>query len=251
LAGLALLVLALLVLGCTSTPAGPTTLPASQAAPPATMSAAPSPAETMAPSAAPSVPEFPPAACCRGRDIDAGRYRLPRWLGLPATLDVPAGWRVQNEAPAKLFVIGRGENSQGNPSQLILIVDATESGSPGEVVDAIRGVPQLEELRAPTDVEVAGLPGRQVDLAALPNPEFTARPDEDIPAGVQVLPIIERYFAEGFAWTTSSPEARLRLIALTLEGRTMLVYLEAPPGDFEALVTDALAILESLEPAAP
>jgi hypothetical protein len=163
------------------------------------------------------------------------------------TVDVPEGWRVLNEAAALLFMLGRGENVQNNPGQLILFLNATGGSSPEDIIEAIRNAPGLTETAAPSEVTIAGFPGRQVDMTALPNPTFEGIAADDIPPGVQYLPVIERYLTPGFAWTTSSPEARVRAIALTVGAETLLIYLEAPPQDFDELAADATPILESLE----
>ncbi len=69
---------------------------------------------------------------------------------------------------------------------------------------------------------------------------------EDIPPGVQFLPVFMKYFAPGFAWTTSSPEARVRTVVLTMGDHTLLLYLEAPPNEFDQFAVNADSILQSL-----
>jgi hypothetical protein len=161
-------------------------------------------------------------------------------------MDVPDGWRVLNEARAGLFMLGRGENELGNPDEMVLIVNATDAGDPESIVAGILGVPQLEQLSEPSGVTIAGLTGFQGRANALPNPDFEGDPAADIPPGVQPLPAIERYFAEGFAWTTSTAEAELSIAAVGVGDQVMLIYVEAPPGQLDGLATDAAPMLETL-----
>jgi hypothetical protein len=234
-----------------SSPAAtPSPLP-TQPPPTATTEPTPVPTEPPTPTATATPGEsflkVPAAICCRGRTLEPGRYAFPPWFGIPLTVDAPEGWRVLNESAALLFMLGRGENVQNNPSQIILFLNATGSSSLESLIETIRNAPELTETAAPTEVAIAGFAGRQVDMMALPNPTFEGSAANDIPPGVQYLPAIERYLTPGFAWTTSSPEARVRAIALTVGDQTLLIYIEAPPEEFDELAADAGAILESLE----
>jgi hypothetical protein len=95
-------------------------------------------------------------------------------------------------------------------------------------------------------VTIAGLSGFQGRANALPNPDFEGDPAADIPPGVQPLPAIERYFAEGFAWTTSTAEAELSIAAVGVGDQVLLIYVEAPSGELDALAADAVPLLETL-----
>jgi hypothetical protein len=228
--------------------------PPSASAPTAT-GAAPSaaPPETGAPTTAPT-PEFltfPQITCCRGSVLEPGRYEVPRWLDIPSTIDVPSGWRLLNEPLAKLFLLGRGSNVQDNPSEMIVFLNVTGTGTPESTIDGIRNAPELAEAAAPIAVTVAGFKGLQLDMAAEANPGYEGDPAADIPPGVQFLPVIEQYFARGFAWTTSSPEAQVRAIAVTVDDQLLLLYLESPAGELDAFAADASRILESLQLLAP
>jgi hypothetical protein len=213
------------------------------------LTATPAPTTTDLP--AETLLEIPAVTCCRGRGLDAGRYRVPDWLGIPLAFEAPAGWRVLNEEMALLLALGRGENEQNNPNQLIVLLNASTGQTAEGVIAAVGEAEQLDPLGEPVAVTVAGFPGVQVDMAARPNPTFEGRPRDDIPAGVQYLPVIGDYLTPGFAWTTSTPEARVRAIALTIGEQILLLYLEAPPGEMEQLAADAEPILESLEVIGP
>jgi hypothetical protein len=234
---LALLAITLCALGaCRATEA--TEAPLDTPPPGASPEASPTPGDALL--------TVPNVGCCRGRVLPAGRYALPAWLELPLTVEIGDGWRALNESPARLFLLGRGENVQDNPSQMIVFINATGKGSPDALVASLQGEPGLRVLAEPVSVEVAGFPGLQLDTQALPNPTFEGNPGADIPPGVQPLPVITAFFTPGFTWTTSSPEARVRALVLTAADQTLLLYLEAPPEEFEAFAADAGQLLESL-----
>lgn len=220
------------------------------ASPPGTATVAPTSSPTQAPTPTPAATAafltIPKITCCRGYALAPGRYGVPQWLRIPATIDVHAGWRVLNEPPAKLFLLGRGENVQGNPSQMVVFLNVTGTGAAESVIEGIRAAPELTESAAPAAVTVAGFAGLQLDMTAKANPGYEGDAAADIPPGVQFLPVIEQYFARGFAWTTSSPEAQVRAIVLTVRDQVLLLYLEAPSGELEALAADAAPILDSL-----
>ncbi len=256
----------------TTNPAGTTAPRTLNASPTPTAAATPSANTTTAPTAAPTTtaertiaptpaatPEatppwisFPGVSCCRGRDVEAGLYRLPGYLDLDLTLDLPTGWRVLNEQRARLFMLGRGENELGNPSEITLIANATAvDGTAQAAIDAISGAEELTQIGDTTEANLAGFTGLQVNLRAKPNPAYEGDPEADIPAGVQPISEVERYFEPGFRWTTATPDARLRLMAFEVGDQVMLVYLEAPPTAFDALASDATEMLDSLDPVTP
>ena len=236
--------------GSTVAPLPPTTTPSPTIAP---TEIAPPPAEEPA-AVSSATPEshlltIPVVNCCRGRALEPGTYAAPSWLGIPLAFEVGEGWRVLNEERARLFLLGRGENAQGNPSQLIVFIDATSPTAPPEsIIAAARGIPQLIPLGEPVSVAVAGFPGRQLDTVARPNPDEKGDPSADIPPGIQYLPFFQKYFAPGFLWTTSSPEARVRTVALAVGDQTLVLYMEAPATEFDPFVLDADTILRTLRP---
>jgi len=190
---------------------------------------------------------FPPVTCCRGLAIAAARYEIPRWLGIPLSVQIGEGWRVLNEPPALLFLIGKGQNVQDNPSQMIAFLNVTGKTTPEASIASVQRAPELTATAGPVPVTIAGFPGLQLDSTARPNPSFEGSAGSDIPPGVQYLPVLDDYFSPGFTWTTSTPEARVRTIVLTVNDQTLLLYLEAPPDEFESFIAGADAILQSLE----
>lgn len=241
------IVAAMMVVACTNT-AAPSPTPTASAVPP-TPTATPTlslAAPTTTPAPTTTFLAFPEAPCCFGEHVRPGRYLMPAWFGIASRLDVPSGWRVLNERAARLLMLGRGGNALGNPLHVLLFADATGSGAPAEIIERVRSAAELTELSVPATVTVAGLPAIQLDMQARPNPDFRGLPADDIPAGVQYLPVIEAYFAPGFLWTTSSSEAVVRTIVLAVDDRVLLIYVEAPPADFDEFAVLSAAVLDSL-----
>jgi hypothetical protein len=114
------------------------------------------------------------------------------------------------------------------------------------IADA-KEIPELSTLGEPVPVTIAGFSGLQLDSVALPNPDEEGRAADDIPPGVQYLPFFMKFLTPGFVWTTSSPEARVRLVALAVGDLTLLLYMEAPAVDFDQFAADTETILQSLE----
>ena len=191
--------------------------------------------------------KFPAVNCCKGKTLDPGRYEIPSWLGIPLTLEVGEDWRVLNEESALLFLIGRGRNVQNNPSQMIVFINVTGKTTPEALIGSVQRAPELTPIAEPVNVTIAGFPGLQLDSTAKPNPSYEGDKQADIPPGVQFLPVFMKYFTPGFLWTTSSVEAQVRTIILTIKDQTLLLYLEAPQDEFDTLINGAEQILNSLE----
>lgn len=235
-----------------ATPPPPTVAPTTVPSPTPPPTAAPTetaPPSTEEPTATPESRflTIPAVNCCRGRTLEAGHYAVPPWLDIPLAIDLGEGWRVLNEERAQLLLIGRGENVQNNPSQIITFINATsDTNTPESLIAAVQAAPELVVLAEPVPVTIAGFSGLQLDSAAKPNPTEKGSPADDIPPGIQFLPVFRQHFAPGFLWTTSSPEARVRTIALSVGDQVLLLYMEAPPDEFETFAVDADALLQSL-----
>jgi hypothetical protein len=130
---------------------------------------------------------------------------------------------------------------------MIVFANVTGKATSEELISLVQGAPELTPLTEPITVSFAGFPGVQLDSSARPNPEFEGIPGTDIPPGTQYLPFLSEFFTPGFIWTTSTPEARVRTIVLTVKDQSLLLYLEAPPDEFDQLAADAVTILQSLE----
>lgn len=226
---------------CTPAPAAPTAvLPPTR--PTAIETATPEPTE-----AVPTLKEFPPAACCRGESLSAGTYRLPSWLGLGLSIEVPSGWRVIHEDVVNVFSLARGKNNLGDVAEWLAFF-VLEEDEPAEQFQQDLLAMDGFTFGEPVEVTIAGFSGWQVDAQALPNPDFDGEPEAGIPPGTQILPVIEDYFVGGFNWTTSTIESRIRIIYLATDGAGLVVYFEAPQSNFDASVLEAMQILDTLGP---
>jgi hypothetical protein len=126
------------------------------------------------------------------------------------------------------------------------LMNASSAGSAESLMAEFLEEPSIMPLSEPTVADLAGYTGWQQDFAVLPNPDYPGNADSDIPAGVQFIPVVEQFFAPGFSWTSSSPEAQLRLIVVNAGDALLFVYLEAPPDTFATFVADADQILQTL-----
>lgn len=72
-------------------------------------------------------------------------------------------------------------------------------------------------------------------------------PGSDIAAGTVDLDPLEAFVEAGFGLTTSTPEAHLRFLVIEVDGRALVVMLEAPAADAETFFGRAEAMLGTLE----
>lgn len=220
----------------------PTTLP-TRITPTEMPAATPEPTDTPVPVS--QFQSFPRVGCCRGKTIEPGEYELPAWLGIPLALEVEEGWRVLNEEAALLFLVGKGRNSLGDPSQVLVFI-AVPNGNPQAILTSIENAPELMPTSEMTETTIAGFSGWQFDASAKPNPGNEGNQGDGIPAGAQFLPAINKYFTEGFIWTTWTAEPRLRFIVLNVGEQTLLIEIESPPAEFETFINEADKVLQTL-----
>ncbi len=243
------LVFILILAACSGAlPATPTLVPTTL---PTTIPATNTPAPTSEPTNT-SVPvsqfqSFPGVGCCRGKTIEPGEYELPSWLGIPLTLEVGEGWRVMNEKAALLFLLaGQGRNSFGDPSQVMVFI-AVPEGDPQAILTSIKNSPELTPTDEISEITIAGFSGLQLDASAKPNPENEGKRGDGIPPGAQSLPAVNKYFTEGFLWTTWTAEPRLRFIVLNVDEHVLLIEIESPPAEFEPFASEADRVLQTMK----
>lgn len=229
----------------TPIPATPTAVPPTATATPISPTpTAISPTATATPDD--SIKDFPTVNCCKGRGLLPGQYKLPDWLDLLFTIEVTDGWRVMNEEQAKLFTLARGNNSLDNPSELVVFMNASSADSVESLMAQFLEEPNIMPLGELTMADIAGYVGLQQDFAVVPNPDYAGNPQNDIPAGVQSINIVEQFFTPGFQWTNSSPESQLRFVVVNVSDSILFIYLEAQPDNFSTLVADANTMLQTL-----
>jgi hypothetical protein len=206
------------------------------------------PLPTLEPTSTPTsaFPSFPRANCCDGREVEAGEYALPAWFGMPLSIEIDDGWRVLNEEAARLFMLGKGRSIYNDPTQVLVFMPAPD-GDPQAILDSIREEPGLNPQGEIAETTIAGFPGLQLDLKANPNPDYPGNEQAEIPPGVQFLPAVNKYFAEGFMWTTWTAEAQLRFIALQVDEDVLLIEIESPPAEFESFASQADEVLQALK----
>ena len=206
------------------------------------------PAPTSGPTDMPVSPflSFPSARCCNGTPIESGEYELPSWAGIPLTMELGEGWQVVNEGSARLFMLGKGESIFNDPTQVLVFI-AIPDGNPRTILESIKSERVLIAQSDISETMIAGFPGLQVDLTAKPNPEYKGSKQAEIPAGVQFLPTLNRYFTTGFLWTTWSAEARLRFIAVKVGEHVLLLEIDSPLAEFEAFASEANQLLQTLK----
>jgi hypothetical protein len=252
------LVIILGMAGCSATPSAmteaatmpPTSVPPATAAPTSTV--APIVESMDEPTARPisKTKSFPAARCCNGTPVEPGEYELPSWMGIALTMELGEGWQVVNEKDARLFMLGKGESIFNDPTQALVFI-AIPKGDPQAILSSIRNDPGLTAQGEMSEITVAGasggLSGLQLDLFAKPNPDYEGDKDAEIPPGVQFLPSVGQYFAEGFFWTTWSAEAHLRFIVLDLGEHVLLLQMDSQPAEFEAFASEAEQVLQTLK----
>jgi hypothetical protein len=203
---------------------------------PARTTAATTEATAGAPSTAPA--PLPVVACCDAEPIAPGRYALPAGYAPLATVDVPSGWAVTNDVAARYLAFGQEENEVGTPLRTVTLY----RGAAGDRDATLAAIVASADLDVLAVDETAGF----VDAAARANPGFAGSPGADIAAGTRRLPALAPFVAQGFAVTTSSPEARLRF-SLRTEGELLLVsVVEAPAPSFDAFAAAADELLAGL-----
>jgi hypothetical protein len=219
---------------------------ATPASPIDTPTTAPTLAPTITPAPIPQFKSFPSASCCNGKPIEPGEYKLPSWLDIPLTMELGEGWQAVHDRAARLFMLGKGENIFHDPTQAFVFI-AIPDGDPQAILSSIKNQKGLTPEGEITETTIAGFSGLQLDLSANPNPDYEGDKGAEIPAGVQFLPAVGRYFAQGFFWTTWSAESRLRFIALDVGNHLLLFQIDAPPAQFETFAEEANQVLQTLQ----
>jgi hypothetical protein len=183
-------------------------------------------------------PRLPRVGCCSAEPIDAGRYALPSGYEPFTAIVVPDGWLLTNEQAARYLAFGQGTNEVGTPSRLVALYRGAAADRDA-MLAAIVASTELEILASDNATGV-------VDARALPNPGYEGSPSADIAGGTQRLPALSPLVAQGFALTTSTPEARLRFSLRTQGDLLLVAVVEAPAPEFDAFVADADELLAGL-----
>lgn len=187
--------------------------------------------------------DFPLAICCLGTPLEPGTYRLPAWMGMNFTVAIAPDWRVIHDDTLATFAVTRGENSLSESSQFVqfnvMPAVITLPGFQQDVLDSPEFI-----FEDPEEVSVAGFFGFQVDAQANPNPNEIGSREAHIAPGTQHISVLEDNLG-GF-WVTSTPEAKVRFIAVDVNGVVLLIFFEAENNQFDQFLEGAEAMLESI-----
>lgn len=158
------------------------------------------------------------------------------------------GWRgMQNANDGVVFLL-QGSNEVHHSSRWLGFFAVTPAVGQA-FLDDLRVAP-LFSVSATEPALLAGLTGTRTDLAADPNPGEPGRSDRV--AGAVVIPSMRLISNISHGWFTESAEARLRIYLLDATAAyQVLVYVEAPPAEFDAFVTAVEEVLDTLQLPAP
>jgi hypothetical protein len=203
------------------------------------------PTLTPRPTAANAFRDLPSTMEGTGIAVVPGDYRFPRWFGIPLSVTIEdESWRVVTLERSELLALIQGENNVGFASRWLTFLPVYD-GEAVSLFDEMLAAPNLELLAGPEARTVGKYQAFMAVLVALPNPDF-AETDES-PAGVQPLDAISEY-AGNWTWLTSTPEAELMLIKMIIGDHTLLVYVEAPQGEFDSFSQQVDTVLSQLQP---
>jgi hypothetical protein len=177
--------------------------------------------------------------CCAGLELDEGPYLSPPWFRLPFTVDVPAGWFAWTDAREELLVLGDGHTNEIDHLDRYMAVFVVDDAA--AVLNQAKSTPDAD-VGPEEELNAGELSGRAVTADAHANPEPPE--DDEIAPGAIQIPAIDKLFA-GFFWT-ESPRARFRVWAIDRGDQDLLIYLEAPPDDWDAFVEDAEGFLSRI-----
>jgi hypothetical protein len=181
--------------------------------------------------------------CCSGLPLDEGRHETPPWFEAPFTIQVGRRLSGVGAEPERIVEIGRGRSSSGNLDHYVAFFAVDDAA---KVLRAFHSTPRADV--GPTEpLAVGDLEGSQVGASAEPAPADSA--DDEIAGGAIRIGALDRLTPAFFY--TESPRARMRLLAIERGTTDLIVYVEAPPRDFDEFageVDEMLASIEFLEP---
>lgn len=187
--------------------------------------------------------QLPEVGCCYGREIDPGRYAAPRFFPFWASVEVAEGWRGLRNGSDRIFAFVQGRNEIGHSTHYLAFF-GIERAEADAFLDEFGGT-ELLEVADPEPAEIGGLTGERIAAEAAPNPDMEGTPERV--AGSVRIQAITALTNPMVAWYTESAEARLRLYVLdATDEHVLLVYVEAPPEDFDAFAAAVDEILATL-----
>ena len=177
--------------------------------------------------------------CCGGLPLDEGRYETPTWFAAPFTIEVGERLSGVGAEPEQVVEIGRGRSSSGSLDHYVAFFAVDDAGK------VLRGfISTRQAVVGPVEPFSSGeLEGSQVDATAKPATDDLA--DDEIAAGAIRIPALDRLTPAFFY--TESRGARTRLLAIEHGATDLIVYIEAPPVDFDDFAREVDEMLASIE----
>ncbi len=192
------------------------------------------------------VPLFVPNVCCHGADVAPATYASPPWFAPKLVMDVGPGWRSVNAGDFRLFALGQGRNDLQDMSRNVYFFTVPPSHTT-LLVDLAR-MPGVQPDGPSKPATLAGLPARQLDAVAAPDPTVAEDRTLGVSAKSRALPVLDRYVvASGFHVITATAGPRLRFLVAPVRSQLLLVMIEAPPKEFAAFAAEASRLLATLK----
>jgi hypothetical protein len=208
-------------------------------------------APTSAPTAVPptvaqTLPEFSTGDLDQGgAEQPAGKYQTPAWFDVPFQFETATNYRGGGNSSERgqIFALGRGQNAIGNAAHRLAFFAFPSDVSGIETATQLRATPLLDSSES-RDITLANVISTQWEAVAQPNP--AQQGETGVADGTIAIPILFELMRLEGVWHTATPGARLQFIVAEPPGRTMLIYVEAPPADFEAWASEAEQILKTV-----
>lgn len=190
------------------------------------------------PTTAPSVPEFPKYGHVDvgGPDVVAGLYRTPAFFSIPFTFETLTPFRGigLKEPTGEVFGL-----AQGSVYKEVLFWAIDPKFSIDEAISQLRATPNAE-ISPNQSVQVAGISATQFELQL----DLASSSGTD---GALTIPTINVFMGRtGGEWYAGAG-ARTQCIVLDINGRVLLIYIEAPQDEWDSFLTDVEQILETVK----
>jgi hypothetical protein len=190
------------------------------------------------PTTASSVPDFPKYGHVDvgGPEVAAGLYRTPAFFSIPFTFETLTPFKGigVKEPTGEVFGL-----AQGTVYKELLFWAIDPKFSIDEAISQLRATPNAE-ISPNQAVQVAGISATQFDLQLdLANSSGTD--------GALTIPAINVFMGRaGGEWYVGE-RGHARCIVLDVNGRAMLIYIEAPQEEWDYFIADAEQVLGTVK----
>ena len=217
-----------LLAACTSA----TTIPAPTAVPPTTVQV---------------IPEFSTGDLDQGgAEQSAGKYQTPAWFDLPFEFETTEPYRGGGTSweRGQIFALERGENSLGNATHRLVFFAFASGVSGTGATFTLRETPLLDSGETREITLFSNMNATQWESIAQPNP--AQKGESGLAEGTIAIPGIFDLMGLDGVWHTATPGARLQFTVAEPPGRTMLIYVESPPDEFETWMNETEQLLATI-----